>query len=37
VATHHLPNDIRCPELQIGADEYSGKQSSRTPNAGSEP
>jgi ATP-binding cassette, subfamily C, bacterial CydC len=36
VATHHLPNDIRCPELQIGADEYSGKQSSRTPNAGSE-
>ena len=36
VATHHLPNDIRCPELQIGAGGYSGKQSSRTPNAGSE-
>jgi ATP-binding cassette, subfamily C, bacterial CydC len=25
VATHHLPDDIRCPELRIGADEYSGK------------
>jgi ATP-binding cassette, subfamily C, bacterial CydC len=36
VATHHLPNDIRCPELQIGAGGYSGKQSCRTPNAGSE-
>jgi len=36
VATHHLPNNIRCPELQICADEYSGKQSSRTPNPGSE-
>ncbi len=36
VATHHLPNDIRCPQLQIGAGGYSGKQSSRTPNAGSE-
>ena len=36
VATHHLPNDIRCPELQIGAGGYSGKQSSRTPNPGSE-
>jgi ATP-binding cassette, subfamily C, bacterial CydC len=22
VATHHLPNDIRCPELRIGADGY---------------
>ena len=36
VATHHLPNDIRCPELQICADGYSGKQSSRTPTPGSE-
>jgi ATP-binding cassette, subfamily C, bacterial CydC len=36
VATHHLPNDIRCPELQICADGYSGEQSSRTPNPGSE-
>jgi ATP-binding cassette, subfamily C, bacterial CydC len=26
VATHHLPNDIRCPKLQICADEYAGKQ-----------
>jgi ATP-binding cassette, subfamily C, bacterial CydC len=37
VATHHLPNNIRCPELRIGAGEYSGEQSSRTPNSGSEP
>jgi ATP-binding cassette, subfamily C, bacterial CydC len=37
VATHHLPNDIQCPELQIGAGGYSGKQCSRKPNAGSEP
>jgi ATP-binding cassette, subfamily C, bacterial CydC len=37
VATHHLPNDIRCPELEIGAGGYSGKQSSRTPKVGSEP
>jgi ATP-binding cassette subfamily C protein CydC len=22
VATHHLPNDIRCPELRIGAGGY---------------
>ncbi|HZU46913.1 MAG TPA: thiol reductant ABC exporter subunit CydC [Mycobacterium sp.] len=22
VATHHLPNDIRCPQLRIGHDEY---------------
>ena len=22
VATHHLPNDIRCPELPIGAGGY---------------
>ena len=36
VATHPLPNDIRYPQLQIGAGGYSGKQSSRTPNAGSE-
>jgi ATP-binding cassette, subfamily C, bacterial CydC len=25
VATHHLPNDILCPELRISADEYSGE------------
>jgi len=25
VATHHLPNDICCPELRIGADAYSGE------------
>jgi len=31
VATHHLPDDIRCPELQICADGYSGQQCSRTP------
>jgi ATP-binding cassette, subfamily C, bacterial CydC len=28
VATHHLPNNIHCPELHIRAGEYSGKQSS---------
>jgi ATP-binding cassette subfamily C protein CydC len=22
VATHQLPNDIRCPQLRIGHDEY---------------
>jgi len=37
VATHHLPSDIRCPELRIGAGEYSGEQSSRTPDLESEP
>ncbi len=31
VATHHLPEDISCPELQIGVGGYSGEQSSRTP------
>jgi hypothetical protein len=31
VATHHLPNDIRCPELRIGDGGYSGKQCLRTP------
>lgn len=25
VATHHLPNDISCPELRIGTDGYSGE------------
>ena len=25
VATHHLPNDICCPERRIGADGYSGE------------
>jgi ATP-binding cassette subfamily C protein CydC len=28
VATHHLPNDIRCPELHIGANGYPYWQSS---------
>lgn len=37
VATHHLSNNIRCPELRIGAGEYSGEQSSRTPDRESEP
>ena len=37
VATHHLSNIIRCPELRIGAGEYSGEQSSRTPDRESEP
>ncbi len=37
VATHHLPNDIRCPELRIGSGGYSGEQLSRTPDRGSEP
>lgn len=31
VATHHLPNDIRCPEVRIGDGGYSGKQCPRTP------
>jgi ATP-binding cassette subfamily C protein CydC len=25
VATHHLPNDLRCAELRIGADRYPGE------------
>jgi ATP-binding cassette, subfamily C, bacterial CydC len=37
VATHHLPNDIRCPELRIGASGYSGEQSSKTSDLESEP
>lgn len=37
VATHHLPNDIRCPELRIGAGGYSGDGSSTTPDRESEP
>jgi ATP-binding cassette subfamily C protein CydC len=37
VATHHLPDDIRCPELRIGTGEYSGEQSSKTPDLESEP
>jgi ATP-binding cassette subfamily C protein CydC len=28
VATHHLPTDLCCPELRIGADGYSDSQSS---------
>jgi ATP-binding cassette, subfamily C, bacterial CydC len=30
VATHHLPDDLRCPELRIGADGYRDEQSPRT-------
>jgi ATP-binding cassette, subfamily C, bacterial CydC len=37
VATHHLPDHIRCPELRIGTGEYSGEQSSKTPDLESEP
>jgi ATP-binding cassette subfamily C protein CydC len=37
VATHHLPNDISCPELRIGTDGYSGEQPLRTPDRESEP
>ena len=37
VATHHLSNDIRCPELRVGAGEYSGEQSPSTPDLESEP
>jgi ATP-binding cassette subfamily C protein CydC len=37
VATHHLPNDVRCPELRIGTGGYSGEQSSRTPDRESQP
>ncbi|UQX12478.1 thiol reductant ABC exporter subunit CydC [Candidatus Mycobacterium methanotrophicum] len=37
VATHHLPNDIRCPELRIGPGGYSGEQSTRTSDRESEP
>jgi ATP-binding cassette subfamily C protein CydC len=31
VATHHLPGDVRCPELRLGADAYPGRQSSSRP------
>jgi ATP-binding cassette, subfamily C, bacterial CydC len=31
VATHHLPNNIRCSEVRIGDGGYSGKQCPRTP------
>jgi ATP-binding cassette, subfamily C, bacterial CydC len=31
VATHHLPSDVRCPELRMGADAYPGQQSSSRP------
>jgi ATP-binding cassette, subfamily C, bacterial CydC len=37
VATHHLPNNVRCPELRIGAGGYSGEQSSSRPDLESEP
>jgi hypothetical protein len=37
VATHHMPNHICCPELRIGAGEYSGEQASKTPDLESEP
>lgn len=31
VATHHPSPDIRCPEMRIGADAYSGERSSMSP------
>jgi ATP-binding cassette subfamily C protein CydC len=37
VATHHLPNDIRCPELRIQAGRYPGLQASTAPDLESEP
>jgi ATP-binding cassette, subfamily C, bacterial CydC len=37
VATHHLPNNIRFPELRIGAGGYSDEQLSSTPYRESEP
>jgi ATP-binding cassette, subfamily C, bacterial CydC len=37
VATHHLPNNIRCLELSLGTGEYSDEQSLRTPHRESEP
>jgi len=37
VATHHLPNDVRCPQLRVGVGGYAGEQSSRTPELESEP
>ncbi|GBE67885.1 putative ATP-binding protein ABC transporter CydC [Mycobacterium sp. MFM001] len=37
VATHHLPNDIRCPELRIEAGRYPGWQSSTPPELESKP
>jgi ATP-binding cassette subfamily C protein CydC len=37
VATHHLPNDIRCPQLCIGIGGYASEESSRTPDRESQP
>lgn len=37
VATHHLPNDIRCPELCIEAGRYPGWESSTAPDLESKP
>lgn len=31
VATHQLPNDIRCPQLCVGCDGYAGCRSSTPP------
>jgi ATP-binding cassette, subfamily C, bacterial CydC len=36
VATHHLPDDIPCPELRIDADAYPGGQSSNAARRESE-
>jgi ATP-binding cassette, subfamily C, bacterial CydC len=36
VATHHLPNDVRCPELRIWAGGYSDGQLSTPPELESE-
>jgi ATP-binding cassette subfamily C protein CydC len=30
VATHHLPNDIRCPQLRVGPPEYADLRSAST-------
>lgn len=37
VATHHLPNDIRCPELHVEAGRYPGWQPSTAPDLESKP
>ncbi|ORV18373.1 thiol reductant ABC exporter subunit CydC [Mycobacterium celatum] len=37
VATHHLPNGIRCPELRVEAGRYPGWQSSTAPDLESKP
>ncbi|ORV96716.1 thiol reductant ABC exporter subunit CydC [Mycobacterium kyorinense] len=37
VATHHLPNDIRCPQLRVEAGRYPGWQPSTAPDLESKP